>query len=57
MTIQIVTNVVGVAAACLVAHGIAGQGVGVVVSGTAWFGVLLCVGSNLSGLFQRPPHK
>jgi len=54
---QILVNVLGAAAACLVAHGITGQGVNVVVSGSAWFGVVLCVLSNLAGLFQHSPSK
>jgi len=52
---QIVANVIGVAGACLTAHGFAGSGLGVVTDRGAWLGVALCVGSNLVGLFQTTP--
>jgi len=52
---QILANVVGVAGACLTAHGLAGAGFGVVTDRGAWLGVALCVGSNLAGLFKTIP--
>jgi len=52
---QILVNVLGVAATCLVAHGVAGQSMSASISGTAVLGAGLCVLSNLAGLFQHPP--
>lgn len=54
---RIGVNVIGAAAFCLGAHGAAGAGVSVLSSGAAWFGVGLCVASNLAGLFQPSPSE
>ncbi|TAL44755.1 MAG: hypothetical protein EPN91_03740 [Salinibacterium sp.] len=53
--LKILANVAGVAIVCFGGHAIASGSVTSAATGTTAGGVLLCVLSNLVGLWQTPP--